>query len=475
MNDDTKNNRIKGLFSDTIAFTISNFASKILVFLLVPLYTAILTTSEYGIADLMTNTVNVLYPILTLSIMEATLRFAFEDGVSKDEVLSNSLFIVCVSITLLLLITPLVKRMDTDIGKYWFWFICTYSGFNFQQVISQYVKGIGKTRIFAFSGIIQTIAVVSTNIIGLVVLKLGLDAYLMSIILGYVSSVVFLCATVKIRLKIFPINVSLMKEMIKFSTPMIPAIISWWISTSADKYVIIAYFGLAVSGIYSVAYKIPSVLSMLSNIFTSAWTLSAIKSINDKDAIEYQTSIYKVYHAINVVLCSLLIVLSRFLGKILFSKDFFVAWKCVPLLLVAYLFSGLSGFMASSFRATKNTKGLVSSTLIGAIANIVLNFVVIKYYGIIGAAVTTLIGFAITFYIRLKDYVRIIGVRPNVLLDSMVYLLLIIQAAIMISEVELSVVLAFMLLLIIVILYRNIEKDILLRFYKMIIKLIKRK
>ena len=85
--------RYKKLFSDTAAFTISNCASKILVFLLIPLYTSVLTAEEYGIADLITNTVNVLYPLLTLCIMEATLRFAFDSGTSKEEVLFNSLLI----------------------------------------------------------------------------------------------------------------------------------------------------------------------------------------------------------------------------------------------------------------------------------------------------------------------------------------------------------------------------------------------
>ena len=68
-----RSNRYKKLFSDTAAFTVSNFASKLLSFLLIPLYTSVLTTEEYGIADLITNTVNVVYPLLTLCIMEATL------------------------------------------------------------------------------------------------------------------------------------------------------------------------------------------------------------------------------------------------------------------------------------------------------------------------------------------------------------------------------------------------------------------
>ena len=102
---------------------------------------------------------------------------------------------------------------------------------------------------------------------------------------------------------------------------MIPTLVSWWVSTSADKYVIIAYLGIAASGIYSVAYKIPSVLNLLTNIFTSAWMISAIQSISDEDSEVYQSNVYKYFNAVNVLVCTILIIFSQILGKILFAKE----------------------------------------------------------------------------------------------------------------------------------------------------------
>ena len=162
------------LFSDTAAFTISNFASKILVFLLIPLYTSLLTTAEYGVADLITNTVNVVYPILTLSIMEATLRFAFDKNVEKSEVLTNSLVIIGLSEIIVILSTPLVKYLSPDMAEYWGWFVIIYLGSNLQQVLSQYAKGIGKTKVFAVSGVIQTIVIIVSNILCLLVFNIGI-------------------------------------------------------------------------------------------------------------------------------------------------------------------------------------------------------------------------------------------------------------------------------------------------------------
>lgn len=449
------NQKYKALFSDTAAFAVSNFASKILTFLLVPLYTAILSTSDYGIADLITNTINVLYPILTLNIMESTLRFAFDKDIDKADVLNNSFIFIIVSELILILTTPIIGRLSVSMGMYWGWFCIIFLGFNLQQILSQYVKGIGKTKVFAVSGVVHTIVLVVSNIIGLLVVKLGLSAYLFSIAIGYYAAVIYIFLAAKIKIRHFSINKSLLREMLNFSLPTIPNAIAWWINTSADKYIIIGFLGVAASGIYSVAYKIPSILTIFTTIFTSAWTISAIQNVDDKDSDAYQSTVYRYFNIVNVLACSVLILLSQFLGKILFSKDFFIAWKCVPILLVAYVFSGLAGFFASSFRAIKYTKGLMSSTIAGAIVNIVLNFLVIKPFGIMGAAVATAIGFAVTFYIRSYTVKKVTNIEFNQCKNTVVYILLVIQALIISSEVPFFYFWGTGALILILIIYRK--------------------
>lgn len=445
--------KYKTLFTDTAAFTISNFASKILVFLLLPLYTAILSTEEYGIADLITNTVNVVYPILTLSIMEATLRFAFDKDVNKEDVLSNSLFVIFISEAIIVVATPLIRYVSSEMFDYWGWFALIFLGSNIQQVLSQYVKGIGKTKNFAISGVIQTVVMIAGNIITLVILKWRVFGYLFSIAAGYFVASLYLIVAAKIKIKRIRINRSLLGEMLQFSIPTIPTIVAWWISTSADKYIIIAYLGIAASGVYSVSYKIPSILTMFTSLFTSAWTLSAIQNVDEQDNAQFHTVVYQYFNIANVLACSALILLSQIFAQILFGKEFYIAWHYVPLLLVAYVFSGLAGFLSGSFRAAKETKGLFSSTVIGAIVNILLNFYFIKKFGNMGAAITTMIGFAVTFYIRSQSVKKIIDIKINLIKDSVVYLLLIVQALTMSLEVTYSYIFGVSIFLIIVILY----------------------
>lgn len=452
----SNNKKYKRLFSDTLAFTISNFASKILVFLLIPLYTSVLSTNEYGVADLITNTVNVLYPVLTLSVMEATLRFAFDSDVSRDEVLCNSILVILISEGFIGLCSFFVGGLSQTLAAYWGWFAVIFFGHNLHQVLSQYSKGIGKTKVFAISGVVQTVTIIVCNIVGLLVLKWGLTAYLFSIAAGYFITSFYIVTAANIRVKVIRINWKLLREMLKFSIPMIPTIVAWWISTSADKYIIIGYLGLAMSGIYSVSYKIPSIMTMFTNIFTSAWTISAIENVNEKDNSQFQKTVYDLFNAANVLACGVLILLCKLLARFLFAKEFFEAWHCVPMLLLAYVFAGMGGFMASSFRAVKYTKGLFSSTIAGALANIVLNFFFIKMFGIMGAAFTTMIGFAVTFYIRSHTMQRIVNIKIDLLKDSLIYLLLAIDAYLIGHELRFSYVVGILTVLIITVVYYRV-------------------
>ena len=107
--------------------------------------------------------------------------------------------------------------------------------------------------------------------------------------------------------------------------------------------------------------------------------------------------------------------------------------------------------MAISFIDAKYTKGLFGSTVIGAIINIVLNFYFIKEYGSMGAAFTTMIGFAVMFYIRSKSIQKIVKLQINVVKDSIMYLLLLIQAVVVSFEVPFAWPIAFLILIILII------------------------
>lgn len=430
--------KYKKLLSDTVLFSISNFGSKILVFLLVPLYTNVLSTSDYGIVDLIISLANLFIPVLTFAIAEAVLRFAFDKNIEKRQVLSLASLLIVLSTIILLFCKPIASCLNTEFANYWNYFIAVYFLMALNGVLGNYTRGLDKTKLFAVSGIVYTVSLITFNILFLLVFKLGLVGYLWALILTEI-----VCILTKIfgggylkDLLSFSFNPKLSKEMIKYSLPIMPSSIAWWVMQISDKYIIVAALSFAASGIYSVAYKIPSILATLTSIFTQAWQISAIKSHGDNDNANFVQNVYKYFMICSIAICSVLIMLAKPMGYVLYAKDYFIAWTYVPLLLVAYHFSGLSGVIASVYSAAKKTSMLFISTSVGAVLNIVLNILLIPKYGAIAAAYTTLASFFVTWIIRMIHARTLIDIKLNYSKFACSFVLLFIQAVIVSMNIK---------------------------------------
>ena len=183
--------------------------------------------------------------------------------------------------------------------------------------------------------------------------------------------------------------------MLLFSAPLVASSLSWWINNASDKYILTYLCGISVVGIYSVAYKIPTILSVLGTVISKAFTVSAIKEIDINDTDGFLGKSYSLISYVMVIGCAVLIVINPFLSRILFAKDFYAAWKYVPPLLVAFLMSAISGTCQSMLTAINKT-GIISITaVLGAISNVIFNIVLIPLFEGYGAAIATMISFFI--------------------------------------------------------------------------------
>lgn len=467
-------NRGKKLFSDVLLFTLSNFGSKVLVFLLVPLYTSTLSTEEYGIADLMTVTIHLLFPLLTVGITEATLRFLLDKDSKKDKILTISTAVIVISTLLVSISLPIIIKIKPDLSNYGLFFLVMYFTSALNTCFSNYTRGIDRTKVFAIKGILYTALMLAFNILFLVVFKIGLEGYLLSIIISDVLTVIYMIIAAK-EYKYFKLgfDISLTKEMLKYSLPMIPTILAWWVMQVSDKYIVIAFSGIAVSGIYAVSYKIPSILSLITTIFNQAWQISAVKSYEDDDYKDFFKRVYKLFFVGSIALSSVLILSSQLLGKILFANDYYVAWHYVPFLVIAYLFSGLSGVMASAFTTIKKTSVLLYSTLAGAAFNIVFNFVFIPKYGAMAAATTTMLGFLLTFIIRECCLRKKCGMKLTYIKEILALLLILAEALAMVMDYSWKYIAASVLLLLIIILNFKSLIDSLRLLKSLVVKILK--
>lgn len=411
---------------------LSNFATKILSFFLVPLYTAVLSTTDYGIYDLFYTTVGVLLPILTLNIQEGVLRYALDKEFDKDAVVTvgfRYLLIgtLIVSAGLLVNYVFSINALLVQYGIY-FWLIFVVQALS--GMVTFYTRGIGRISDLSITSVITSAVTITLNIVFLLVFEWGLIGYFLANILGPLTQCVYLIFRGQMLQRthwLKPYSAE-SKLLVGYSLPLIANSLAWWVNNSSDRYIVIFFCGIAANGIYSVASKIPSILAVFQSIFSQAWTLSAVQDFDPEDSQGFFANTYKGYNCLMTIICSALIVLDKPLAHFLYAKDFYTAWQYVPWLTIAILFGSMAGYIGGIFVAVKNSKIFASSTLVGAAINVILNFLIIPIMGPLGAAVSTTACYVAVWIIRLIQSREYIKMRINLARDVSSYIVLGIQA-----------------------------------------------
>lgn len=418
------------LSKNVLLFAISSFAPKLLSIILVPIYTGYLTTAEYGTADLITTTVALLIPIFTLDIQDAVMRFALDKKYRHDDVFSVALRILLIGTAMVLVGVAFVVILNIEGLKksYLVFFAVNYVNTALYNNVSLFCRGIDKVKTMVVGGIINSVVTLVSNVLFLTVFHWGLNGYLLANSLGAAVALLYCILNAEIyRYVKFNIPKQLHKEMVAFSFPLIFSVLAWWVNNALDRYMITWLCGVAASGLYAISYKIPSLLTVFQNIFTQAWSISAVKDFDKDDSDSFIRNTYTTLNCALTIICSGCMIVNIPVAKILYSNEFFTAWHYVPPLLISVVFNAMALFIGSIFTAVKDTKTLSRSTLIGAAANIVFNVILISAFEAYGAALATLIGYGVTLAMRLILLRKHIQLRLNWIRDGMLYLLLIVQ------------------------------------------------
>ncbi|MBT2724009.1 lipopolysaccharide biosynthesis protein [Bacillus sp. ISL-46] len=404
--------REKVFIKNTLIYTIGNLSSKILVFLLLPLYTHYLSTNEYGYIDIIITTISLFLPIVTFQITDGLFRFLLEseDEHQKTSIISSSFKIVFrnllfVDIIYLILINFIKIELAILIMIY-------FNVLIFNSLYLQISRGLRKNLIYAIAGIISTLVNLCSNIVLIIFLDFKINGIIISMILSNIAAIIYIEKKLKISsyIKFNLSSPSLKKEIIIYSLPLIPNVINWWVMNASDRFFLNLFIGMEANGIYALANKFPSILIILNSIFNLAWQESAITEYKSKDRDEYYSKMFNYF--LRFQIASLLILLSAtpIIFKFLIDKSFADAYLYMPALYISAMFSAFSSFYGTGFQSSKDTKGAFYSSIFGSIINIIFNIILIPIIGIHGATISTAISFGSMWVIRIfqtKKYFKI--------------------------------------------------------------------
>lgn len=406
-------NKYRTLLDNTFLLSLGTFGSKILTFVMVRFYTGVLTPSDYGTADLIMQTANLLLPVVSLGITNGVFRFALDRKEHRKSIFSAGLYTILLGSLILLAAGPLLSRSE-DLHEY-VELICAYTLAScLHSLCAQYIRAEGKTALFAGQGIFNTALVIWFNILFLQVFRLGVFGYVMSVVVADGICTGYLVLREKLwKLLVPKPDDSVTKAMLRYSIPLIPATIFWWITSVSDRYMVTWFLGVEANGLYAVACKIPTILSLLSTIFMEAWQFSAIsEATGDREVhIRFYSQVWGFFLSAMVLVGSVMIVLCRLEIRVLAARSYYAAWQYVPVLAMAMVFSAFSSFMNSVYVVMEKSHLSLWTAVWGAGANILMNLWMIPRIGIQGAAIATLVSYLMCFGIRAVSARRLIPFR----------------------------------------------------------------
>lgn len=407
-------NQYKSLIKNSFLFAIGSIGSKAISFFMLPLYTRMLTTSDYGQLDILQTTISLLIPLVTFQVVEAVFRFSVDmrDKDSASKVLTNGIFLCLIGMLITLLLFPIFNNFE-PFATYTTMFYLIMFLTIFHGIIKQFVRGLEKIKTFVAADLIYTGSFVTFNIVFLVNLRMGLRGYFLSMVLAHLIAIIVLIifANVFKYLNLKSFNKKLLKTMLIYSIPLIPNGLMWWVMNVSDRYMLTYFLGFDATGIYSVSYKFPSLITLMNSIFFMAWQLSAMQEYGKDGYDNFYKNIFGVLSSFLLLITAVVLLILKPLMSVFVADAFYESWKYVPLLLVGTVFQAFSSFFGTNYTASKKTKGAFTTSVYGAIVNIVINLLLIPIWGIQAAAFSTMLAYLTMWLLRLFDTKKFVKIK----------------------------------------------------------------
>lgn len=406
--------REKSLLKNTIIITIGKICTQMITFFLLPVYTAILSTEEYGVVDLLNTLVYLCIPIVTFQIEQALFRHLIDNRKNKSEIkntISTTIITIIIQSIIYLIIFLIVAPFIHNDYKYFL--VTNVTACIFSSIMLQISRGLGDNKKYAMGSFITAFTTVILNIVFIVWFKWGAYGMLAASLIGNISSCIYILLTKKIYnyISIKSYSKELLKKLWKYSIPLIPNAISWWIFNSSDRIIVSSVLGIGQNGILSAAYKFSSVYITIYNIFNMTWTESASLHINDKDNSEFFSKIINTVLRLFTAICFGIIAFMPFIFPIMINEKFGEAYNQIPILMLSSLFNVLVGLISVIYIAKKDTKAVARTSIMSAVINLAINLVLIKFIGLYAASISTLVAYMSMGIYRLYDVKKYIKIK----------------------------------------------------------------
>ena len=405
------------LAKNTSILAFGTICTKGIMFFMTPLYAAWLSVGDYGTFDVITTYSSLLIPFATLSVSEALFRFMLDTKTTgqKKAIASTAFAIYCIGGGIIVVAGALVASVRNDLAP----LALSVVTYVIAEMLYNYamtaLRGLKHLDQYALGNILFVLGLAIATVVTVYVLDLGLEGILIGYAIGDIAAVVVMGRLSKFHQLISFASVALseLKEMLKYSIPVLPNAISWWIINASDRAIISVFLGSEANAVYAIANKLSGLCSTLFSVFHLSWQQSATEALEDSDRDRYYSGVFSAITRTIASICIVVIGINHLFFDVLFSAAYSEGRYIAPILAFAVLLSVQAQFIGGIYVALKWSKKNGATTLVAAVVNAGLNLVLISELGLYAAAFSTLVSYAVLLTLRLVDVRRKIGLKVS--------------------------------------------------------------
>jgi O-antigen/teichoic acid export membrane protein len=405
------------LGKNTLLVFVGNAGSKLIGLMMLPFYTSWLSVEDYGTTDIINVYVSLLMGLATACIADAIFIFPKDQALEKQKSCFSSglLFAVCsLTGTAILFKTAesiFAYRRITNSFTRSVWLIYGLLATNFlQQYVQQFVRSIDKIKIYATTGIIVTASTAACSFIAIP--RWGVFGYVMALVFANLAGTAysFLFSSAYRYVSVAGIKKNVCREMLKYSVPLIPNGMMWWLVGAFNRPLMEKYLGMHSVGIFAVANKFSGIILVVFSIFSVSWQVSVLEEFYKENYEHFYNTIFNVLTSGMFVLSFLITIFSKTIVAIFTNQAFYDAWRYIGILTLGAMFQGIASFVSSNFSAVRKSKYYFYASVWSAVSSVIFNFVLIPKFGVMGAAVSMALSFFVLIVSRAlyaQKYVKI--------------------------------------------------------------------
>lgn len=385
----------QGLIKKSGLYFIGNISTRLLQFILLPIYAYYISTSEFGNYDLINSLANLFAPILFISIWDSILRFILSDNEKKNKQVVLSTAIIF-SITIFIIITAVMcvyfYIWDVDYFILSLYFILT--SYAFLSIWQYSARALKENKVYVIASSVSAIINFILSIVMLIALRMGITSMIFATTCGSIAGLLIIESKINVlkQIKFKYFDKVVLVELLKYSWPLVINALASWGITSACRIIISLNLGVDSNGLYAYANKFNQLIMIFGQIFSMAWLEEAIINIEDTNVERYFSNSIK---SISRILIAALLMGGPMIAmyyKLIANTEYATAVYIFPILLIIPVIQTISTNIGAVFQAKNKTNIIFYTTLLGSIITITGSVIMVNKIGLISVVISQLLG-----------------------------------------------------------------------------------